>query len=378
MKPLVLFSGGDEDADFLYATRFAVEECLYIRFGEGDELLVASPMEVGRAQAEGRVGRILDWDQAGWQEATYRPAAWAAVAARQLEGRGIRSVRVSPRLAAGYLEELRAAGVEAEVDRELFRAERRRKSREEASFVHAAQRAAEAACSEVVARLAVAEVKDGLLWQDGRPLTSERLLSRAQATLAEIGYANPDMIIAGSPGSAMPHYRGEGRIRAGAPVIVDTFPRGRTSHYHGDLTRTVVVGEISPDLKRMHETAVAALEAGIAQIKAGVNGRDVHLTVCRTLNEHGYGTATRGFEGPPGAARMSHSTGHGVGLSVHEPPMLRDLDYPLQEGDVVSVEPGLYLAGLGGVRVEDTGLVTRDGFQNFTTLTRSLDPRAYL
>jgi Xaa-Pro aminopeptidase len=76
---------------------------------------------------------------------------------------------------------------------------------------------------------------------------------------------------------------------------------------------------------------------------------------------------------------MNHSTGHGVGLDVHEEPSLRDTaDDPLAEGDVVTVEPGLYLVGLGGVRVEDTGMVTKRGFQNFTTLTRSLDPHDYL
>jgi Xaa-Pro aminopeptidase len=75
---------------------------------------------------------------------------------------------------------------------------------------------------------------------------------------------------------------------------------------------------------------------------------------------------------------MIHSTGHGVGLEVHEAPYLRDFEYPLVDGDVVTVEPGLYLEGLGGVRVEDTGMVTAGGFENFSSLPRSLDPRAYL
>ena len=76
---------------------------------------------------------------------------------------------------------------------------------------------------------------------------------------------------------------------------------------------------------------------------------------------------------------MNHSTGHGVGLEVHEEPAVREgADDPLREGDVVTVEPGLYKLGLGGVRVEDTGMVTANGFRNFTTLTRSLDPTDYL
>jgi Xaa-Pro aminopeptidase len=123
---------------------------------------------------------------------------------------------------------------------------------------------------------------------------------------------------------------------------------------------------------------VEALEGAIALLTDGADGRDVHLAVCRLLVERGYGTATDGFEGDEGGPRMIHSTGHGVGLEVHEAPQLRNLDYPLRAGDVVTVEPGLYQMGLGGVRVEDTGLVTSNGFRNFTTLPRSLDPADYL
>jgi Xaa-Pro aminopeptidase len=128
----------------------------------------------------------------------------------------------------------------------------------------------------------------------------------------------------------------------------------------------------------MHEACVEALEAGRSALRAGANGRDVHHAVCRVLVDRGYGTTTAGFEGNVDGPRMIHSTGHGVGLEVHEAPQLRDLDYPLRAGDVVTVEPGLYKAGLGGVRVENTGMVTERGFDDFTTLPFSLDPADYL
>jgi Xaa-Pro aminopeptidase len=286
---------------------------------------------------------------------------------------------VSPRLQAGYLEAMREAGLEVEVDRALFVAERRHKSAEEARFIEASQRAAEAAVVEVVSQLAQADIRDGILWLDEQPLTSERLYARASLLLGEKGFVCPDMIIAGSPECAMPHYRGEGPIRANAPVIIDIFPANRTTHYHGDLTRTVVVGDVPDEIARMHAAVLQALDAGIESITAGASGRDVHHGVCQVLVDRGYGTTTEGFEGAGGGARMNHSTGHGVGLDVHEEPALRGPgENTLLEGDVVTVEPGLYLLGLGGVRVEDTGMVTRDGFRNFTTLTRSLDPRDYL
>lgn len=377
MKPLLLLSSGDDDADFLYACRFPVERSLYVRFGDGDDIVVTSTLELERARSQTTAAQVVDRLEKGWEESGDPDAGWAQLAVAVLWERGVGEARVSPRLAAGFYEALKAAGLQVEIDSELFRAERRRKSSEEASFIHSAQRAAEAACGEVVAYLAAAEVRDDLLWSEDRPLTSERLMARAQATLAEIGYAAGDMIIAGSPGCALPHYRGEGQIRAHAPVIIDIFPRGRTSHYHGDLTRTVVVGEVSPDVRRMYDACVAALDAAISRIKAGANGRDVHHAACQVLVDAGFGTSTREFEGPDGVAKMIHTTGHGVGLQVHEAPGLRDADYLLEAGDVVTVEPGLYLSGFGGVRVEDTGMVTAEGFKNFTSLTRSLDPAAY-
>jgi Xaa-Pro aminopeptidase len=378
MRPIVLIPSGDGDADFTYATGFAVETSLYIRFDDGDDVLVTSPLEIDRARVQSRASRTLLLAEAGYEELGSF-ISYARLAAKLLRSRELEVARVSPRLQAGYLEELRAAGLDVEVDRTLFQAERRHKSAEEARYIEAAQRAAEAAVVEVVSQLAQADIRDGILWLDESPLTSERLYARASLLLGEKGFTCPDMIIAGSPESAMPHFRGEGPIRAGAPVIIDIFPASRTTHYYGDLTRTVVVGEIPDEIRRMHAAVLQALDAGIESIKDGASGRDVHNTVCHVLVDRGYGTTTKGFEGPEGVAKMNHSTGHGVGLDVHEDPALRGPDEnKLLEGDVVTVEPGLYLLGLGGVRIEDTGMVTKDGFKNFTRLTRSLDPRDYL
>ncbi len=371
--PIVLIPTGDADADFIYATGFAVETGLYIHFAHGDDVLVVSALEIDRARAQSKVTNVLQDREA------YLYKSWARLAAKMLRERGIDKARVSPRLHAVQLEDLRASGITVEVDRDLFAAERRHKSAVEAEAIHASQRAAEAAVVEVVRQLATAEINDGVLWSDGKPLTSERLYARAQLLLGEMGFTCPDMIIAGSPENALPHFRGEGPIRAGAPVIIDISPVGRTSHYHGDLTRTVVVGDVPDEFRRMHAAIVQALDAGEEWIRSGVAAKAIHLAVCQVLVDRGFGTTSKGYEGPDGVAKMNHSTGHGVGLDVHEEPALRETsEDPLREGDVVTVEPGLYKLGLGGVRVEDTGMVTAHGFQNFTTITRSLDPKDYL
>jgi len=373
--PTLLIAGGGPDAEFVYGTGFEVEGGVYIRFPDGDDVLAVNGLEIDRARAQASAARTLD-------RPTVRSGDYggcARVAADLLREKGFGHARVSPRLQAGYLEALRVEGIEVEIDESLFMDERRRKSAKEADAIQESQRAAEAAVVAAVRELARAEIRDGILWLEGSPLTSERLYARAQLALGELGFTCPDMIIAGSPGSAMPHYRGEGPIAANAPVILDIFPSSRATHYFGDLTRTVVVGEVSEEVRKMHAAVLQALEAGVEAIAEGVPGRDVNATVCQVLVDRGYGASTVGFEPPPGVAFMNHSTGHGVGLDVHEKPELRGPSKDvLREGDVVTVEPGLYRLELGGVRIEDTGMVTKTGFRNFTTLTRSLDPRDYV
>src|SRR5438874_23691 len=376
--PLVLMASGEDDADFIYAAGIGVESALYIRFAAGDDLIVASALEIDRVRKQSSAARKLSLSEAGYTEAGAFKSG-ALLAAKLLQERGLAAARVSPRLQAGYLEALREVGLEVEIDHALFEAERRHKSPEEARHIRAAQQAAEAAMTEIARLLSGAEIRDGLLWTDGGPMTSEWLSARASLRLGEMGYACPDMIVSGSPENAMPHYRGEGQIRAGAPVIIDIFPVSRSSHHHGDLTRTVVVGEVPEEIARMHAAVLQALDAGIESISAGVPARDVHHTVCQVLVDRGYGTTSPGYKGPDGGPKMNHSTGHGVGLDVHEEPGVRGPNAePLDAGDVITVEPGLYLMGLGGVRIEDTGMVTASGFDDFTTITRSLDPKDYL
>ena len=178
MKPIVLIPSGEGDADFTYATGFSVETGLYLRFGEGDDVLVTSPLEIDRARVQSKASRKLLLDEAGYEEVGPFDS-FARLAARMLRERQLDSTSVSPRLQAGYLEALRAAGLTVEVDRELFQAQRRRKTADEARFIEASQRAAEAAVVEVVTQLAQADIREGILWLDEKPLTSERLYARA-------------------------------------------------------------------------------------------------------------------------------------------------------------------------------------------------------
>lgn len=366
------------DPDFRHAAGFDVEDGIYLRFPDGSDLVVTNRMELGRARATSRAAQVLDKRELGYVISANPYRSWAAVIHALCAERGLEAVRVTPRLAVGYADELRALGLAVQVDPELNRDRRRRKSEAEVAAIARAQAAAEAACVAVIAELAAAEVVDGELAAAGRRLTSEGLFAVADQVLAEHGCSCPEMIIAGAPECAQPHFRGAGRLRAGVPIIIDIFPRDRATGYHGDLTRTVVVGVPDPEVQIMHDACLRALQAALAALRPGANQRDVHLAACQELVEAGFGTLSPGLEGSDQAPRMIHSTGHGVGLEVHEPPSLTDLDGELVEGDAVTVEPGLYLDRLGGVRVEDLAVVTAEGHRNLTSLPYSLDPAAYL
>lgn len=375
--PLLLISSGEGDADFYYASGFSCEIALYLEFAQGDDLLLTYTTEVERAVRLSRAKMVSDRLEFGWTEGHDQFASWAKVAATALKSRGATSVRVAQALPVGYTHALNALGVDTPIDYELFFARRRHKGEDEVAAIRAAQAAGEAACESVISELAAAEVSNGTLWRGAQQLTSEYLAIQASATALDLDHRFNEIVIAGSPGCAMTHFSGHGPLRADAPIVIDLFPYGRSSRYFGDTTRTVVAGSPSKEFIAAHAAVFAAHQRGISMIRAGVNARDVHHAICEAFVEAGFGTNTEEFGGNREGPQFIHGTGHGIGLAIHEDPYLRDMDWTLEEGDVVTIEPGLYLKGWGGVRIEDAGLVTTTGFNNFNRLPYGHSPVEY-
>jgi Xaa-Pro aminopeptidase len=137
------------------------------------------------------------------------------------------------------------------------------------------------------------------------------------------------------------------------------------------MTRTFVKGEPGDELRNMYDAVLEAQETALSMMRAGVNGRDVHDKVSDILHEKGYKTGKHDQQpGEPLTEGFFHGTGHGVGLEVHEAPRLSTVDEELKVGDVVTVEPGLYEPGMGGVRIEDLVVVTEDGCRNLTNFPK--------
>jgi Xaa-Pro aminopeptidase len=166
-----------------------------------------------------------------------------------------------------------------------------------------------------------------------------------------------------------PHEEGHGPIRAHAPVVMDIFPRSERTGYFGDLTRTVVRGRASERLRAVYALVHEGVRLGHRRVRDGADGTAIHREILALFEARGYRTGLQD-------GRMQgffHGTGHGLGLQIHEPPSISVRPSTLRAGHVVTVEPGLYYLGLGGVRIEDVALVTRTGSRNLTRVPKFLE-----
>jgi Xaa-Pro aminopeptidase len=163
---------------------------------------------------------------------------------------------------------------------------------------------------------------------------------------AEVGF---DVIVASGPRGAMPHGVASGKVIGDGELVTIDFG-ARVRGYHSDMTRTLAVGTPSEELRRAYHGVLEAEEACVAAVGPGVRAADLDALACEILGRHGL------------AEYFAHSLGHGVGLNIHEGPGLRkSSEDMLEAGMVITIEPGAYLPGVGGVRIEDLLLVTQTG-----------------
>ena len=166
-------------------------------------------------------------------------------------------------------------------------------------------------------------------------------------------------IVASGPNTANPHAIPSDRVVERGDFVLMDYGAGYHD-YRSDMTRTVVVGEPTDKQREIYDIVQRTHEACVEAIHAGVDGRDIHMLSVKLISEAGYGDY------------YGHGLGHGVGIDIHELPNFGRKSNIVEEGAVITVEPGIYLPGVGGVRLEDYGVVTRDGFAPFTTSPHEL------
>ncbi len=302
-----------------------------------------------------------------------RETATAQSAAEFLRSHKQTVVKVDRSIPMIYVHLLRESGIEVECDLEWGIVERRQKSPEEIAHIAFAQAQTELVMERACRTIARAEANsEGILHHDDAPLTSERMQGLIDIWLMELGFTNPTSIVAGGPVGADCHDHGHGNLRTSEPIIVDIFPRDKRTLYNGDCTRTVVHGEIPDAVVAMHAAVVRAKRVATSATRAGVTGEEVHQATIKSMEKDGYAMGFPPADAPDTYASMTHGTGHGLGLEVHEPPLLAQGGPVLLVGDVVTIEPGLYCKAIGGVRVEDMVVVEEDGCRNLNLLHEGL------
>jgi len=300
--------------------------------------------------------------------------AMLEVYTRALRELGVTEAAVPPQFPVELADHLRANGVTVRVEREMFEERRRRKNATEIAGLRRAQRACEAALDVARKMLREAEHGGGVLQLDGEPLTCERVKIAMQGVFVAHSVVADEFIVAHGAQGAVGHDMGSGPISAGEAVVFDLWPRDTETAVYTDMTRTYVVGDVPDEIREYHRLCKEALDRTTAAAKPGVNGRDLMQIACDLFAEHGYPTQLTKKPGEVLESGFFHGLGHGVGLEVHERPRLSVVGDELVPGDVITLEPGLYRAGYGGVRLEDILLVTEDGAETVTQYPYDLEP----
>jgi Xaa-Pro aminopeptidase len=350
---------------------------LYAEVG-GVRHMAVNSMEAPRLRGLGIEVHLLDEFGLDELRASGKPLAEIQdeLALRAVRAFGITSAVVPIAFPIGVADLLRADGIELTPERDLFDDRRRVKNPAELAGIRRAQAAADAgmAAARHLLRLAKAN-GDGTLEVDGEPLTSERIKIAISQAFVEQGATGDEFIVSHGPQSAIGHDMGAGPILTGEPIVIDIWPRDNESACYADMTRSFVVGDIPDEVAGWHRSVKEALDRAYSELRPGVTGRELFDGTCDIFEAAGYLTQRTKEPGKPLEEGFFHSLGHGVGLEVHEEPGLGLTSRkPLVAGDVVTIEPGLYRPGFGGLRLEDLVLITENGAENLTNFPYDLTP----
>ncbi len=350
------------DADMRYLTHFTSSDP-YVFFKKPGEtgVIIVSQMELGRASREATAS-VITRTQAGLPDILRKEKDPYRATAKMIAGLAGKKILVPPNFPIALANAL-SEHCTVLVDNGSVQSMRAKKSKAEILLMKDVQNVTEKAMGLAISLIKSASIKKGILYIDKKPLTAEFVKFSMHSLLLQHGCNAVDTIVSCGEDTSIPHITGSGPLKSDEPIVIDLFPVKEVSGYYADMTRTVVRGKPSTEILEMYDTLREAKQIGISLVKRGASGADIHLTVVDFFKDRGYESNTRGFV---------HNLGHGVGLQVHELPTVGPAGKDLESGNVITIEPGLYYPGIGGVRLEDIGVVTAKGFENFTVFPEEL------
>jgi Xaa-Pro aminopeptidase len=366
----LIVAASETDPDMFYATRFWAPDPFIFLQRNGKRTLVLSDLEIDRGRKQADADEFLSFNELERevQGKSKKSPPYEKVLAHFLRQRGVRSTIVPANFPLGYARELDRHKIRVQPTNGLFWPERETKTDKEIEMIGRALR-----ITEIGRKRAIAILKSSkpgrakkLRWS-GKTLTSEILRAEIDTAILRSGGVPAGTIAAGGDQACDPHERGFGPLYANSLIILDVFPRDAKTGYFGDMTRTVVRGRASDAQRKLWETVKAGQALALKRIKAGVDGMTIHKAIQELFARRGFPTEVRKGK----QVGFFHGTGHGLGLEIHDYPRLQKV--VLKDRQVLTVEPGLYYPGLGGVRLEEVVVVTKTGRKILSRFPKRLE-----
>jgi Xaa-Pro aminopeptidase len=355
----------------LYATGFHVPDAFAFVESGGRTAILLSDLEIDRGRKQARVDVVEAYSElaaAVRRRKKSEPANAEVIAAFARRHKAARPL-VPGDFPAGLAVSLAKHGVTVKPVDGHFWPQREFKTAEELHALSAASRITEAGLGRAMEILKASRIrKDRKLEWGGVALTAERLRAEAEsAMLFAGGFASNNSIVACGGQACDPHERGHGPLRGHELIILDIFPRAAKTGFYGDLTRTVVRGRAGDAQRKLWETCLEGQKRALKALAPGADGKTIQDDVRRFFTEAGYPTAQRDgrWQG------FFHGLGHGLGLELHEEPRIARTT--LRPGQVFTVEPGIYIPGIGGVRHEDVVVITDRGHRVLSRFPKPLE-----
>jgi Xaa-Pro aminopeptidase len=357
-----IYASSEQSADLYYLAGVYVPDPYISMLYQEQSYAFVNQLEYGRVVAQSKYDQVLLLEQvkrelAGIFHCEERAVGPALIMHHYALKFKVSEVTVPNDFPAQYFAQLQDYGFSVRCRAHEKFQQRALKTAGERAAIRQANRASAAGLRAAERILKASQVIGNRLQYQGRFLTADYLRQQIDLACLNAGALARNTIVACGRQACDPHEAGSGYLRPHQLIIVDVFPRHQKTGYHGDMTRTFLKGRANDGQRRLVTTVRQAQLAAIQAVYAGQSGHRVHQVAQSVFTSAGYETKCirQKFVG------FIHSTGHGLGLEVHESPRVAPHAEALQAGHVVTIEPGLYYPEIGGCRIEDVVAVQTDG-----------------